>query len=516
MASQRAAMRTLNALGEDILGARSSAEILTRLAATLPRVLRVTGVRLYLYDSGKNSLEEVPRPEGPPAACYPLDVAVDAARAGPALCFRNRTLIAVPDTRRIRRLEAASGDLPRAVMFVPLLAQKKPAGVLELNHAVAARQFSQDQQAAAQHLGNQVATTIKLLEQQAMREQLFRSEKLAAAGQLITAVVRELRAPLETIAALTGRWLENPAARTESDLRAVAAETDRATRIVTRLDSLARADQPEARPFDLTELLRRLLAARRDAWRAAGLRVEDMLRDVQALVSGSSSQLEQVFADLLTLAARAVAKAPAKMITVSATLLARRALVEIGWSAPQTDVEAPAFDVCRGIIQAHGGEIRAVRTPSGGSRFEVELPLAHPAETKAEPPRSGRPLTILLVEPEAAARRQLLVALGGRDCRVVPVASGEEAAEVCERLRFDALFCSLRLPGLSWVELSRHTQARIPAFVLLSEGRDPGLSGLAGGDSYVLGKPVRQDELDSLLSALESRLEKVAAANVGS
>ncbi len=58
-----------------------------------------------------------------------------------------------------------------------MLAQSEPVGVLEVRHVESLHYFSQAEQAAMQHLANQVATALTLQEQHSIREQLFRSEK---------------------------------------------------------------------------------------------------------------------------------------------------------------------------------------------------------------------------------------------------------------------------------------------------------------------------------------------------
>src|SRR5260370_9821862 len=93
--------------------------------------------------------------------------------------------------------------MPRTVLFVPMFAQGDLLGVVELHHNASFHYFSQAEQASIQHLANQVATALKLQEQQSIREQLVRSEKLAAAGQLLSDVANEQRSPLESIATLT-------------------------------------------------------------------------------------------------------------------------------------------------------------------------------------------------------------------------------------------------------------------------------------------------------------------------
>src|SRR6185369_10979630 len=103
--------------------------------------------------------------------------------------------------------------------------------------------FSPEEQAAVQHLANQVAASLKLQEQQKMREQLFHSEKLAATGQLISGVANELSAPLDSIMKLAASLADYEGrAVPEGDLHQLASEARRASEIVERLVSFARQD----------------------------------------------------------------------------------------------------------------------------------------------------------------------------------------------------------------------------------------------------------------------------------
>ena len=260
-----------------------------------------------------------------------LDDPPDGLAGGAVVCFRNRTSLNIPDARRSPLLKLdTKTNVPRSAMFVPLFSQNDVLGVLEVVNARRLGFFKVEEQAAAQHLANQAAASLKLQEQQNIREQLFHSEKLAATGQLISGVASELRAPLESISRLAGSLGDYKGrAVPERVLRGLAGEAERASEIVARLVSFARPEDSAARHVDVNALVAGLMQFREPEWRARGLRVQNRLGSDPALVLGAQGQMEQVFLNLLVHAEQCAAEAPGKTIAVSSSVIARRVTVEI-------------------------------------------------------------------------------------------------------------------------------------------------------------------------------------------
>jgi signal transduction histidine kinase/CheY-like chemotaxis protein len=582
LGTHRRSLRAFHTLSEEIISASSPSEVAEKLVSVLPTVTQATAVRLYLYHRRTKSLERVATGADPEPMAVPLDSPPEGLVSGAVMCFKNRTLLNVPDVRRSPLLRIATKkNVPRSAMFLPLLAQNEVLGVLEVGNARRIGYFSVEEQAAAQHLANQVAASLKLQDRQSVREQLFRSEKLAATGQLISGVASELRAPIESIlqlsislAAYGGRAVP------ERDLQMLAGESQRASEIVSRLVSFARPDDSAARPVDVNALVTGLMEFRDPEWKTLELRVQNRLATDPALVIGVQGQMEQVFLNLLIHAEQCAAEAPGKAISAASTVIGGRVLVEIGYATasakgtlpgdsrgPQerpdgepapgvfssdvsspdqfsrdlfsrdpfstdpfsadelsnaplstrasvqtgvAETEAVGLAVCQGIIQSHGGEIR-FRTRSGSARFEIDLPLA-PAPGEDADSRDGARtssvLTLLLVDSDAAGQRQLTKALSGGGHRVVPT-TVEEAADLCQRLRFDAVFWALRPGGPTsarhGMDFQERVRAHVPVFVLVSNAYDPDLArSIESGGGFLIARPIQESQLNGVLRKIEA------------
>lgn len=528
LGTNRRLLRAFHALSEDIISAGSPGEIAEKLTNVLPTVTQATGVRLYLYSRRSKSLERVPTPNEPDPMAVPIESPPDGLAGGAVVCFRNRTLLNVPDLRR-SPFAAEGESAPRSAMFLPLLSQNDVMGVLEVGNARRLGYFSLEEQAAAQHLANQVAASLKLQEQQTIREQLFRSEKLAATGQLISGVASELRAPLDSILQLAtslASYGRNPIP--ERELRLLAGESQRASEIVSRLVSFARPEDSAARQVDVNAMLASLMQFRDPEWRTLGLRVQNRLTPAPALVLGAQGQIEQVFLNLLVHAEQYATESAAKTVCVSSSVIARRVTIEIGYSIAQSEEGAEidpfaegrspdgalGLGVCQGIIQGHGGEIRfrsgsksdAIRM----ARFEIDLPISRESahEARHEAPRVARKpsavLTMLLVDPDPGSQRQMLGLLSGRGHRVVP-APMEEAADLAQRVRFDAVFWAVRpsVPGAS--DYQEKIRAHVSSFVLVSDAYDAELAGsLESSGGFLLTRPVQEGDLDRVLKQMDA------------
>jgi len=537
---QREMLRRAYELGEEILGASSADQILDKVKVVVPRIFGVTSAQLYLYNRHAKTLDAVGRNGAADQISIPLSAPPAGPPAGAVACFHYRTLLAIPDTSRspfpVTEQPGPEGapDSPRSLLFVPMLAQGEVLGILQMDQHDRARVFSRDEQTLTQHLANQIGVAVKLLDQRSVREQLFRTEKLAAVGQLISGIVNDLRTPLAAIASMAQEAQADQAAGgvargpSAADMAAVAAEARRATEIVDRLVGFAGTGPAQTQPVDLNGLLRNLIEFREREWKVRGIRARSLLADEPATVLGSHGQLEQVFLNLLVHAEQSLSDASEKSITIRSSVVARRVLVEIGYSGPKgaADPFVPGGDeasggaglgVCRSLITGHGGDIRLVQQAAGDPAFQVELPCAAREKPSGPATENGREgahtLTALVIEPAEAIQTQLRNLLTARGYRVVPVNSSDEGLDLVQRLRFDAIFCSVHAPGLNWVETAEQVKSRVGGFVLLSDSYNADLSAdFAGERSFVLAKPLDEKQLDRVLEAIQMGPGRAAPA----
>ena len=516
MQRQRERLRKTYHLSEEILSAATPEAICKRINDALVAILGVSRIHLYVYNRAAKTLDALTG-EHEEAVSISLTAAMGGTHAGAVACYHYRTLLAIPDIDRSPfPISGGNGEkAPKSLLFVPMLAQGEVVGILELDHAEQSHNFTPDEQTLVQHLANQIGVAIRLLDQRSVQEQLYRTEKLAAVGRLISGVVDELQAPLSSISDLARRVLDKACAwGAEREVATIAAEAQRAAAMVARLVSFAANEQMEARPVSVTALLHNLLEFREGDWKASGIRVRDLSTSEPLFVMGLQGQLEQVFLNLLVHAEQSLADAPQKVITVRTSVLARRLLVEIAFTAPavsdKPEEAAGVLGITRSVIGGHGGEVRLIEKHGADPRFEVELPTTTPKERVAGGAAAGtaadlsRGLTALVIEPEETAQRQILSLLAARGYRVVPVTNADSGLELANRMRFDGVFCSDHAPGLNWVELSERMLHRVGAFVLLSDGYRADLAADFEGDGcYVLAKPVQAAELDRLLRDLE-------------
>jgi PAS domain S-box-containing protein len=174
--------------------------------------------------------------------------------------------------------------------------------------------------------------------------------------------------------------------------------------------------------------------------------------------------------------------------------------------------------ICRGVITAHGGSLRAMSAGrERGSTFVVEIPFAAHLE-QWDPPtmrveRSQgqivRPRRILLVEDHQDSADTLSQLLAFHDYEVSVARTMQEAIEVADHGLFDLLISDIRLPDGNGLDLMRRLRSNRPIRGIAISGfgteQDLRRSREAGYETH-LTKPV---DFNVLLGAIE----RIGASN---
>ncbi len=496
-------------ISEDLYTVNSAREVADVLRVRLLDLIPAETIEVFHYDPERKYVERVPDSQSSAPHAFHVDEGATAMERALGFCLRNRALLKWADTSTAALLKDNRSP-GRSLMAVPMRSRDEAHGALLISAPPGTRLLPEALFPALQHLANDAGQYFDHLEQSSLKEQIHRSEKLAVAGQLIHGILTEINAPLEKI-----RHLSSAVAQPQNE--AIRAQVEKATEIVGRIVSVARAEQMDARPVELHVLFEKVRASFLDQEEAGKIDLALNLSPEPIHVLGSQMQLEKVFENLLAHARAAAGHSLDRFLQVGVNRIGRSAMIEIEFSGPFAEGEGPDFNaaalglaVSRGLMQSHGGDIRFVTLRSGRFRYEAELPSlsAGTGEDHSGAAGAASPLgeiTALLVEPDPQSQRRLLAIFGELNHRLVPVVNIEEAADLAEKLRFDLVLSSTRPEGGTWAELFHRVHHRTPHFAVLTESagdEDASNNLIDGRSASILRKPVDEKDIAALLERL--------------
>ncbi len=288
-----------------------------------------------------------------------------------------------------------------ATYYVPMRSAPESAGVLAVCPRGLVEPLSEAQKRLVEAFANQAAVALERaqLVEEASRIQLVQAtERLQTA--LLNSISHDLRTPLATITGAVSS-LRDPEVRLDEETKAaliddIHTEAERLNRLVGNLLDMTRLEAGALRvskePCDIAEVVG--AALEHQAQQLRGRQIELDIPDDLPPVPTSEVLITQVLANLLD---NAVKYSPdVTPVRVSARVEGDRMAVEVadrGMGIAPEDrtrvfdkfyrVEQPGsvrgtglgLAISKGIVEAHGGTIEALKRPGGGTILRFTLPL---------------------------------------------------------------------------------------------------------------------------------------------
>lgn len=323
------------------------------------------------------------------------------------------------------------------------------------------------------------------------QSRMVQTEKLVSLGQQVTEILHELSNPLTSILGNAQRMvLRNPHGVT-SEVQGLLSEAERATAILRQLLYLSREGPARRRVISLKELVERTAGLQKPMLAGRSIDLKIVHADGLPRIEGDFAQLQQVLLNLLQNAQQALEQSGRGSTIGVSTSVAEdgRVRLEVWDDGPgvpaaiQTRIFDPFFTtkaagagtglglaIVMGFVRQHGGTLRLVSPPEGGSRFILEFPAARddsqtdalPNHTRQREPAlleiprctatSESPgkisARILVVEDEPTVATLIADILRDEGMRVDVLLESQSAVRQAEVETYDLLVCDLKMQGV--------------------------------------------------------------------
>ena len=332
------------------------------------------------------------------------------------------------------------------------------------------------------------------LEQQSQRleqarQQIIRSDKLSALGQLIAGVAHELNNPLTTIIGRAEIMLgEVKSGKALRDLEQILKQGQRAAKIVQNLLSFARQTVPEKQLCDVNQILQGVLEMLEYDFRVSNIEVKTELDPDLPNTMVDANQIQQVFANIANNANQAMKEQelPGRL-TVRTGRQDDRLTVEFTDTGPgmgaeqQGHIFEPFFttkpeskgtglglSISYGIAKAHRGGIDVRSSEGEGTTFIIELPvITGPSPASIDETHEVRHTKlniqkVLVIDDEETINELITEILKEEGCHVDAVTTGELALQKMKEQTYDLILCDIRMPGMDGLEVYSQIEHTIP------------------------------------------------------
>ena len=232
-------------------------------------------------------------------------------------------------------------------------------------------------------------------------DELAQMNRFATAGQLAASIAHEIRQPLAAIAAFGSaglNWIKRDTpnlSEARIAIEKVVEESHRAGDFIKGVRAMFSTEAHVREPVDLNDLIEQVLAIMAGAIKTNDIVLDLNLRkDAPLVVAGDPTQLQQVVLNLVMNAVeamRGLQKGTRILHVETEVSAADAAVIRVKDSGPGIDPKVadnifqPFFTtksggmgmglaICKSIIEAHGGSLKAVPSNPHGMKFQIVLP----------------------------------------------------------------------------------------------------------------------------------------------
>lgn len=225
-----------------------------------------------------------------------------------------------------------------------------------------------------------------------LREEVARSQRLAALGNLAAGLAHEIRNPLSSIKGFATyfreRLKDTPEDSRSADI--MVGEVDRLNRVITQLLELSRPAQPEAQRLEMVSLANEVIEIVTHRAQESGVKMIADIALAELAVQGDGDQLRQVLLNLFLNAIEAMETGGTVTVRLDRPPSGGARIVVADTGSGITAENLPhIFDpyfttkpagtglglaIVHKIIEAHGGDIHVASKPGEGTEVTITLP----------------------------------------------------------------------------------------------------------------------------------------------